>query len=96
MGDMKVTFGSLESLADDIKARVDGIEGKLTELDGQIKTLEGLWEGSANEGFQSVKAQWYTSADHLKTVLNKIETAVRVSTDGYRDAEDRNTKRWDL
>ena len=96
MGDMKVTFGSLESLADDIKTRVDGIEGKITELDGQIKTLEGLWVGAAEGGFQSVKAQWYSAADNLKIVLKKIETAVRVSTDGYRDTEQRNTKRWDL
>ena len=96
MGDMKVTFGSLESLADDIKARVTGIEGKLDELDGQIKTLEGLWEGSANEGFIATKNEWYTAAHHLRGVLGKIETAVRLSTDGYRDAEDKNTKRWDL
>jgi 6 kDa early secretory antigenic target len=95
MGDMKVQFGDLESLADDIKTRVDGIEGKLGELDGQIKQIEGIWVGAANEGFIAKKQEWYTAAEHLKAVLGKIETAVRVSTDGYRDAEDRNTKRWD-
>ena len=95
MGDMKVEFGNLESLADDIKVRVDGIEGKLGELDGQIKQIEGIWVGAANEGFIAKKGEWYTAAEHLKGVLKKIETAVRVSTDGYRDAENRNTKRWD-
>jgi 6 kDa early secretory antigenic target len=95
MGDMQVRFGDLESLADDIKTRVDGIEGKIGELDGQIKQIDGLWEGSAQEGFIAKKNEWYTAAEHLKGVLKKIETAVRVSTDGYRDAEDRNTKRWD-
>lgn len=95
MGDMKVSFGDLESLADDIKVRVDGIEGKLGELDGQIKQIEGIWVGAANEGFIAKKAEWYSAAEHLKIVLGKIETAVRVSTDGYKDAEDRNTRRWD-
>lgn len=95
MGDIKVTFSSLEALSGDIGNRVSSIQGHLDTLDGQIKTLEGLWEGAANEGFQTTKAQWYTSAEHLKAVLAKIQTAVQTSTDGYMDAEDRNRRRWD-
>lgn len=95
MGDIRVTFGSLEALSGDIGNRVASITGHLDTLSSQIATLEGLWEGSANEGFQNTKNQWYQSADHLKQVLAKIQTAVQTSTDGYRDAEDRNTKRWD-
>lgn len=95
MGDIKVTFGSLEQLAGDIRGQVSAIEGNLTDLGTQISNLEQLWEGGASAGFQATKQQWFNSAEHLKIVLAKIETAVVQSTDGYRDAEDRNTKRWD-
>lgn len=95
MGDIKVTFGSLEQLSGDIHGQVAAIEGNLNDLQSQISNLEQIWEGGASAGFQSTKQQWFTSADHLRQVLAKIETAVIQSTDGYRDAEDRNTKRWD-
>lgn len=97
MGDsnIKVTFGSLEALSGDIGRRVTSIETHLSDLSRQIQNLEELWQGSASAGFQSTKQQWNNSADHLRQVLAKIQTAVIQSTDGYRDAEDRNTKRWD-
>ncbi|MDQ3787823.1 MAG: WXG100 family type VII secretion target [Actinomycetota bacterium] len=94
-GNIKVSFGSLEQLAGDIHGQVAAIEGNLNDLQSQISNLEQIWEGSASGGFQSTKQQWFNSADHLRQVLAKIETAVIQSTDGYRDAEDRNTRRWD-
>jgi WXG100 family type VII secretion target len=98
MGDqnIKVSFGSLEALAGDIGRRVGEIETDLNDLSGKIKNLEELWQGSASEGFQNTKNQWNQSADHLRQVLAKIETAVVQSTDGYRDVENRNSKRWDV
>jgi WXG100 family type VII secretion target len=96
MADIKVTFSSLEALAGDIKRQVGAIEGYLTDLQSQISNIEALWEGSAGGGFQTVKNTWFTSADDLRTVLAKIETAVVTSTNGYRDTEDRATKRWDV
>jgi 6 kDa early secretory antigenic target len=93
---IKVSFGSLEALAGDIGRRVGEIETDLNDLAGKIKNLEELWQGSASEGFQNTKNQWNQSADHLRQVLAKIETAVIQSTDGYRDVENRNSKRWDL
>jgi|SRR5882757_606345 len=98
MGDanIKVSFGSLEALAGDIGRRVGNIEGHIESLRGQIQNLESLWEGGASAGFQTTKTTWNASADHLKQVLAKIQTAVIQSTDGYRDTEDRNTRRWDV
>ena len=95
MGDIRVTFGSLEELAGTIKAQVSAIEGNLDTLGNQIRNLEQDWEGGASAGFQNTKNQWFTSADHLRAVLAKIETAVVQSTDGYRDTEQRNQARWD-
>lgn len=95
MADIKVTFSSLEALSGDIHRQVSGIEGNLNDLQRQISNLEQDWEGAAAGGFQSTKQQWFTAADDLRSVLKKIELAVIQSTNGYKDVEDRSTKRWD-
>jgi WXG100 family type VII secretion target len=94
-GTIKVSFGSLEALAGDIGRQVGNIENSLTSLQSQIANIEQIWVGGAGSGFQMVKKQWEDSAGHLRQVLAKIQTAVVQSSDGYRDTEDRNTRRWD-
>jgi ESAT-6 family protein len=93
---IKVTFGSLEELAANIDTQVQAINGNIETLRSKIGAVEAEWEGRASEGFQNTKHQWEGAVTHLNGVLAKIKTAVHVSTDGYRDAEDRNRKRWDL
>ena len=92
---IKVSFGSLEELSANIHGQVTAIETNLSDLRGQIEKLATSWEGGAKDGFQGVKAKWTTAADELHRTLVKIETAVKTSTDGYMDAEDRNRRRWD-
>lgn len=94
-GNIKVSFGSLEALAGDINRQVGNIENSLTTLQGQIANIESLWIGAAGSGFQMTKKSWEDSAQHLRQVLAKIQTAVVQSSDGYKDMEDRNTRRWD-
>jgi len=94
MGDIKVTFGSMEELAGTIKSQVNAIESNLDTLGNQIRNLEQDWEGGASAGFQDTKNRWFTSADHLRAVLAKIEMAVVQSTDGYSQTEQRNAARW--
>jgi WXG100 family type VII secretion target len=94
-GNIKVSFGSLEALAGDINRQVGNIENSLTTLQSQISNIESLWVGASGSGFQLVKKQWEDSAQHLRQVLAKIQTAVVQSSDGYKDTEDRNTRRWD-
>jgi WXG100 family type VII secretion target len=94
-GNIKVSFGSLEALAGDIHRQVGNIENSLTTLSSQISNIESLWVGASGSGFQVTKKQWEDSAMHLRQVLAKIQTAVVQSSDGYRDTEDRNARRWD-
>lgn len=93
-GQIKVTFGAMEALAGDIGRQVGNIEGYLSDLNSKIKTLEDMWIGASSEGFQQTKNSWNQSADHLRQVLAKIQTAVQQSTEGYQSAEQRNTARW--
>jgi WXG100 family type VII secretion target len=95
MGEIKVTFGAMETLASDVSTQVNNIEGLIENLRGQISNIETIWQGGAGEGFQLTKNNWNTAADHLKQVLAKILTAIRQSTEGYQATEQRNTARWD-
>jgi 6 kDa early secretory antigenic target len=94
-GTIKVGFAALEALAQDIGGQVSAIEGHIETLRGQIAQLEGMWVGGAQSGFQATKLQWDQSAEHLKVVLAKVQTAVVQSADGYKTTEDLNTRRWD-
>jgi WXG100 family type VII secretion target len=94
-GNIKVSFGSMEALAGDIGGRVNSIESLIETLRSQIANLEMDWEGSAGPAFQATKNQWNVSADSLKQVLAKIQTAVMQSTEGYQQTEQRNTARWE-
>jgi WXG100 family type VII secretion target len=92
---IKVTFGSMEQLAGDIRGQVAAIEGNLNDLGQQIRNLEQDWAGGASEGFQATKAKWFDAADGLRQVLARIETAVVQSTAGYGQAESKNAARWE-
>jgi early secretory antigenic target protein ESAT-6 len=92
---IKVTFGSMEQLAGDIRRQVAAIEGNLNDLGSQIRNLEEIWRGGASEGFQVTKQKWFDAADNLRQVLARIETAVVQSTDGYTQAEQKNAARWE-
>ncbi len=92
---IKVTFGSMEQLAGDIRGQVAAIEGNLNDLGSQIRNLEEIWQGSAAGGFQMTKQKWFDAADNLRQVLARIETAVVQSTDGYSQAEQKNAARWE-
>jgi WXG100 family type VII secretion target len=92
---IKVTFGSMEQLAGDIRGQVAAIEGNLNDLGSQIRNLEEIWTGGAAGGFQVVKGQWFDAADNLRAVLARIETAVVQSTEGYGNAEQKNAARWE-
>lgn len=93
-GQIKVTFGAMEALSSDIGRQVGNIEGYLNDLTSKIKNLEEIWVGGSSEGFQQTKNSWNQSADHLRSVLSKIQIAVQQSTEGYQSAEQRNTARW--
>lgn len=92
---IKVSFGSMEQLAGDIRGQVSAIEGNLTDLGSQIRNLEQDWRGGASEGFQVTKQKWFDAADSLRGTLARIEMAVVQSTQGYGDAEKKNASRWE-
>ncbi|TCP53245.1 WXG100 family type VII secretion target [Tamaricihabitans halophyticus] len=94
MSNIKVDFGALEGLSGGIDSQSKAIQGQLDNLGNQIKKLEGIWEGSANEGFQAQKTQWFTAAESLRATLAKIAVAVKTANENYSSTEGANAKRF--
>lgn len=96
MGDqIKVSFGELQALGGQIQQTSGQVESELDSLRSQISNLDGIWQGSASSGYQSVKAKWFQAADDLQQVLASIGAAVNAAEQAYSGVESKNASAWE-
>lgn len=93
-GFVKVDFGQVAALAEQITSQSNKIESELDQLRQQISQLDQIWEGAASAGYQQTKAQWFQAADDLRTTLARIGAAVHAASDSYSSTEASNAKLW--
>lgn len=91
---MKYTFGQMEALSEDIKARGTNVEGVLADLQGQINSLSQSWDGEARTLYMAQKAKWEESADSMRQTIARIATAVATTTADARTTEGQNAARF--
>jgi WXG100 family type VII secretion target len=91
---IKVDFGAISNLAGQVDSQVHQIESQLETLKSAIQKLAMEWQGSANESFQAVQANWNQSADDLNQVLARIATAVHAAQEAYQQTESKNASAW--
>lgn len=91
---IRVGFSQIDNLASGINSQVKQIESQLDDLRQAIAKLAQMWEGSANEAFQSVQNNWNQSATDLNGVLNRIALAVQAANEAYQNTEKQNTSVW--
>jgi len=92
--DIKVDFGSLSGLADDIASQASTLQGTLEGLQSRIKPAIAQWEGSSGGAYAASQAKWDQSAEDLQQVLAQIGTAVRAATEAFQQGEQQNANRW--
>ena len=93
-GQLKVTFGALDTAAADISAKAGSIQSRLDQLDGELAPLRSDWTGSASESYQRAKAEWTAAITDMQALLAQVGTAVRQSNSDYQSAESQNQARW--
>lgn len=91
---IKVTYSTIQSMADNIKSQTSVVEGNLESLTSAITTLGNTWTGGANEAFTAVQKKWNTDAEDLKQVLGAIGAAVNAALQAYQETEAANTRAW--
>jgi len=72
--DIKVDFGSLSGLADDIASQASTLQGTLEGLQGRIKPAIAQWEGNSGGAYAASQAKWDQAAEDLQQVLAQIGT----------------------
>lgn len=93
-GEMRVTFGALDTAASDIQGSANQIQGRLDQLDSELAPLRSQWTGSASEAYQNAKAQWTTAMMDIQALLAQVGTMVTQSNSDYQSAESTNQGRW--
>ena len=93
-GQLKVTFGALDTAAGDIRNGANAIQGRLDRLDSELAPLRADWTGAASESYQRAKAQWTAAITDMQALLAQVGTAVDQSNADYQTAESQNTARW--
>jgi ESAT-6 family protein len=93
-GQIKVTFGGLQSAAANISANANKVQGSLDDLKQYLAPLVAGWTGNASEQYQQHQKQWDQAAADLQQVLAAIGTAVQRAAEDYEDGERTNASRW--
>jgi WXG100 family type VII secretion target len=94
MSEIKVDFHAISAASSDIDSSAQQVDHKLDDLHGKLQHLEGIWVGSANDGFQHTKQEWLKAAKDLQQTLAQIGAAVGVAHENYLQTEAANSKRW--
>lgn len=90
MGEIKVDFNQLGSLADNLNSTASKIQGQLDELEQMLKPLISTWEGSAQEAYHQAQREWDQSAQRMQEITAKMGAAVNVARESYQQGEQRN------
>ena len=93
-GELKVTFGALDTAAADIQTSANQIRSRLDQLDSELAPLRADWTGAASEAYQTAKAEWTRAITDMQALLAQIGTAVNQSNADYQSAERANQSRW--
>ena len=94
MGEIKVTFGALETARGDVASTATRISGRLDDLRRAVSPLAASWEGSAAEDYRMRQRQWDTAAADLTRVHVDVGRALGEAEAGYRATENANVARW--
>jgi WXG100 family type VII secretion target len=87
---LKVNFGALDNMSNDLLRGVGRIDSTLSDLNSQATALMGTWDGDAKLAYQRHQAKWTEAADGLKEVLRNVKLAVDQSRLDFMDTESRN------
>ncbi|MCF6524908.1 WXG100 family type VII secretion target [Streptomyces sp. JJ36] len=82
--ELRVHYGTVGQLADDINKGQRTVQAQLDALWDAVKRVDDAWEGEARQMFNAAKAQWDARANSIRTTLQTIETKVRQGSDDYQ------------
>jgi len=69
----------------DIASVANGVQASLDDLTGFVNRVKSNWEGDEMELYDGIQAQWNTSADTVRQILNSVREALGQTTSSVQE-----------
>jgi WXG100 family type VII secretion target len=88
VGELQVTEGALQAVAQELRVVVDETRSGLTTLDGQLHGFLGSgWTGQAGSAFGDVWQRWHDGAENMLRGLDTMAVALEEAAQGYQSTD---------
>lgn len=91
---LKVVFGSLSELTQELGSTAEDLEGHLDELDQALVRISESWSGEASDNFHRIFHEWQSTSRDLHQSLRELHRITGTAHDNYTAAETANLRMW--
>lgn len=86
-GHTKVTYESLQQMANRIRQVSKKIVDDLAAMDQALKVVTDTWDGEAHAQYVQLQAKYKGQADHMKNTLEQVAVLIERGKDDYRSTD---------
>jgi WXG100 family type VII secretion target len=91
---LKVVFGSLNELTDELEATANALEEHLGEIDQALARISESWTGQASDNFHRCFSEWQATSRDLHGTLRGLHRLTLTAHGNYSEAESANLRMW--
>ncbi|WP_338696726.1 WXG100 family type VII secretion target [Streptomyces sp. Q6] len=85
--DLRAKHEDLTKLADDLDGMQEYLTRQVRRMDGIVDAIEAGWQGPAGSAYRQFHRAAAEDAVRIREVMKVIESAVRMSRDGFTERE---------
>ncbi|MGP4090334.1 WXG100 family type VII secretion target [Streptomyces sp. KR55] len=85
--DLRAKHEDLTKLADDLNDMQEYLNRQVRRMDGIVDTIEAGWQGPAGSAYRAFHRAAAEDAVRIREVMELLESAVRMSRDGFTERE---------
>ena len=92
MANITVTPEQLTQVSGQLNSGAAEIDAQLAQLGSAVQSLQGVWQGSAQQRFETLWTEWQTGAQKVHEALTGISQLTAQAATNYQQTEDANTQ----
>lgn len=91
----KVNFGGLETGEGAFQSAFNSLVGELEDLETKLLQKTAIWQGSAQEAFNTTRTLWQTEAKGLSDIVSLMAKNITITRMNMQDVERINAAMFD-